>query len=47
VLYGVSRFDPIAFTGGALLLLVVAAVACVVPMVRATAIDPALAVRAE
>ncbi len=47
VLYGVSRFDPIAFAGGAVLLLVVAAVACVAPMVRATAIDPALAVRAD
>jgi hypothetical protein len=47
VLYGVSRFDPVAFAGGAALLLVVAAVACVAPMLRATMIDPALAVRAE
>lgn len=47
VLYGVSRFDPVAFAGGAVLLLVVAAVACVAPMLRAMAIDPALAVRAE
>jgi predicted permease len=47
VLYGVSRFDPIAFAGGALLLLAVAAVACVAPTWRATTIDPALAVRAE
>jgi predicted permease len=47
VLYGVSRFDPIAFAGGAALLLVVAAVACVAPMLRATAIDPAAAVRAD
>jgi predicted permease len=47
VLYGVSRFDPIAFAGGALLLLAVAAVACVAPTWRATTIDPALAVRTE
>ena len=47
VLYGVSRFDPVAFAGGAVLLLVVAAVACVAPMLRATMIDPAVAVRAE
>jgi putative ABC transport system permease protein len=47
VLYGVSRFDPIAFAAGAALLLVVAAIACLAPMLRATAIDPALAVRAE
>ena len=47
VLYGVSRFDPVAFAAGAVLLLVVAAVACVAPMLRATAIDPALAIRAE
>jgi ABC-type antimicrobial peptide transport system permease subunit len=47
VLYGISRFDPIAFAGGGLLLLVVAMVACVAPMLRATSIDPALAVRAD
>ncbi len=47
VLYGVSRFDPIAFVGGAVLLLIVAAIACVAPMLRATTIDPALAVRAD
>ena len=47
VLYGVSRFDPIAFAAGAVLLLVVAAASCVAPMLRATMIDPAHAVRAE
>ena len=47
VLYGVSRFDPIAFVGGAVVLLIVAAIACVAPMLRATTIDPALAVRAD
>jgi len=47
LLYGVSRFDPISFTLGAVLLLVVAIVACAVPTWRATAVDPVIAVRAE
>ena len=46
-LYGVSRFDPFAFVAGAALLLAVAVVACVVPMLRATGVDPAIAVRAD
>lgn len=47
LLYGVSRFDPFSFLTGAVLLLVVAVVACVVPMLRATGVDPAIAVRAD
>jgi len=47
MLYGVSRFDPFSFGAGAVLLLAVAVVACVVPMHRATAVDPAIAVRAD
>ena len=47
VLYGVPRLDPFALGTGATLLLVVAVVACVVPMWRATGIDPVIAVRAE
>jgi len=47
LLYGVSRFDPFAFVAGAALLLAVAVVACVVPMLRATGVDPAIAVRAD
>ena len=46
-LYGVSRFDPFSFVAGAALLLLVAVVACVVPMLRATGVDPAIAVRAD
>jgi putative ABC transport system permease protein len=47
LLYGVSRFDPLSFALGAALLLVVAVIACVVPMWRATAVDPVVAVRSD
>jgi len=47
LLYGLSRFDPFAFVAGTLVLLAVAIVACVVPMLRATGVDPAIAVRAD
>ena len=47
LLYGVSRFDPLSFALGALVLLVVAVVACAVPTWRATAVDPVIAIRAE
>ena len=47
ILYGVSRLDPFAFGAGAVLLLCVSVAACIVPMLRATGIDPATAVRGE
>ena len=47
MLFGVAPLDRVAFTVSALLLLVVAGAACVVPARRAAAIDPALALRAE
>ena len=43
----VFGFDPFAFVAGTLVLLAVAIVACVVPMLRATGVDPAIAVRAD
>lgn len=47
LLYGVSRIDLFAFGIGAILLLAVSIAACVVPMLRATGVDPAIAVRGE
>jgi len=46
-LYGVSPKDPVVFGFAALLLLGVAAVASVVPAVRASKIDPITAIRYE
>lgn len=47
MLYGVPRGDPVSFAAGAVLLLGTAAAACIVPMRRAVAVDPLIAMRAE
>jgi putative ABC transport system permease protein len=47
MLYGVPRSDPISFAAGALLLFGTAMAACLVPMRRAVAVDPLIAMRAE
>jgi putative ABC transport system permease protein len=47
MLYGVGRSDPVSFAIGGLVLIGTAVVACLVPMRRAVAVDPLVAIRAD
>jgi putative ABC transport system permease protein len=47
LLVGVEASDPAVYTGVALLLAVIAFVACYVPAARAARVDPMIALRDE
>jgi predicted permease len=47
MLFGISRLDPATYIGVIALLAGVSAVACAIPAVRASRVDPAITLRAE
>jgi len=47
MLYGVSPMDPLTLAAGALLISLIALLACYVPALRAAKVDPMVALRCE
>ena len=46
-LYGVTAGDPVTWIGVAVILLAVVTAACLIPAIRATRVDPVVAMRAD
>jgi ABC-type lipoprotein release transport system permease subunit len=46
-LYGVTGTDPVSYAATAVVLLAISVLACVLPMRRAMAVDPVIAMRGE
>ena len=47
MLYGVEQSDVVAFAGGAALVILITVLACLVPVRRAVAVDPVIAMRSD
>jgi putative ABC transport system permease protein len=47
MLYSVTAHDPLVFVGNAVLLILVATAACILPALRATRVNPIIALRAQ
>jgi putative ABC transport system permease protein len=47
MLYGVQQTDGLSFLAGGIVLLIIATVACLIPVRRAVSVDPLIAMRAE
>ena len=47
LLFGITAHDPVVFAGNATLLILIGMLACVIPALRATRVNPIIALRAE
>jgi ABC-type antimicrobial peptide transport system permease subunit len=47
LLFSVEPFDPVIYAGVAIMFVVIAALACILPSVRASRVDPLIALRTE